>query len=166
MRVLLLAVSARSISEHGCGKSGKGVYLAPWSIRFKCLGPRRPKFLADAQREAEALDADARELERLAALAEKYGYSSVEKQQSNGVVPNPFQTPFPFQTDTPAFDAKTPAYRAAISVAENAIKAAGQPLELSVIFDACVDQHVPLAGKRPQSTLSAYLSHGASKYIP
>jgi len=111
------------------------------------LKARKAKLLADV----EALDADARELERLKALADKYGFELTEKAQTKG------------QNGVPvSINIEGPAYRAAINVAENAIRAAGQPLEFKEIYDACVSQRVPLGGKRPESTLSAYLSHSKS----
>lgn len=114
------------------------------------LRAKRAKILADAQRAADALDADARELERLTLLAEKYGLALVEKTETaNG-------------EEVITVDPSGPAYRAAINISENALKAAGRPLELNMLFDACISAGVPLAGKRPQSTLSAYLSHQAS----
>jgi hypothetical protein len=108
------------------------------------------RVLASAKRQAEALDDDAREMEKLVTLADKYGYMLVPKvaQNGNGLAEIDIHV-----------DRNGPAYKAAISVSENALKAAGSPLELSQLFDACVSARVPLAGKRPQSTLSAYLSH-------
>lgn len=117
----------------------------------------KARIMEEARRKADALDADARELARLAELAEKYGYSLVDAK----AVQTPHHPPAEVDPAPPANSNGT-AYRAAINAAENVIKAAGAPLELSVIFDACVDMGVPLAGKRPQSTLSAYLSHPAS----
>ncbi len=118
------------------------------------LKAKKAKILADAQREAEALDADARELERLASLADKYGLALVEKDTGklNGKE----------ETEIPAFDPDGPVYKAAISVSENVLRTAGAPLELSVLYDACVGAGVRLGGVRPQSTLSAYLSHPKS----
>jgi hypothetical protein len=115
--------------------------------------------VADAKREAEALDNAAPELERAAAILAKYGLEVVEKDHlakpSNDRVPNGHSNEDePIITVDPAL----PAYRAAISVCEQAIRAANQPLELSELFDACESVGVRLGGKRPQSTLSAYLS--------
>lgn len=116
------------------------------------LKAKRAQILANAQREAEALDADARELERAQAIAAKYGLELVEKVRASGA--------------PRAVEAKPakpePTYRTAITVSETALRAAGAPLELSQLFDACQRQGVPLAGKRPQSTLSAYLAHDSS----
>jgi hypothetical protein len=126
------------------------------------LKAEKAKILEDARRKAEALDADMRDLERLAEVAEKYGFLLVEKPAKLDhpiadriVVHHPDEPPL-------VFDSKTPAYRAAINVSENALRAARRPLELSELFDACAEKGVPLAGKRPQSTLSAYLAHDAS----
>lgn len=116
---------------------------------LEILRAKKAKILADAQREAESLDADARELERFKALAEKYGLAVVEK---GAPVKEAISRP----------DTNGAAYKAAISVAEQALKAAGKPLELSELFDACHSVGVRLAGKRPQSTLSAYLAHDKS----
>ncbi len=123
------------------------------------LKARRAKILADAQREAETLDADAHELERLQAIAEKYGLTLTDKTQAaapGDVVPI-VRKAMRVQRE--------PAYRAAINASENALKAANGPLELSQLFDACKSLGVPLAGKRPQSTLSAYLAHEASSVV-
>jgi hypothetical protein len=127
----------------------------------KLIKARKAKLLAEAQRQADALlekaqreaqtlDAEARDLDRLASLAEKYGFALVEKDKAiNG-------------SGGPSVDVTGPAYRAAINVSENALRAAGQPLELNELFDACLSAKVPLAGKRPRQTLSAYLSHPKS----
>ena len=119
---------------------------------------KKAKILADAQREADALDADAREIERLQSLAEKYGLALVEKTQAAEPA-EPDEEP---EMNGVTVDLDGPAYRAAINVSENLIKAATAPLELDLLFDACVHAGVPLGGKRPRSTLSAYLSHPKS----
>ncbi|MGP0090725.1 MAG: hypothetical protein ACLPKB_12310 [Xanthobacteraceae bacterium] len=113
--------------------------------------------LVKAQREADALDAEAHDLERLASLADKYGWALVEKTKA----PNGSAAAHD-NDEAPDVDVNGPAYRAAITVSEHALKAAGQPLELSELFDACLSQRVPLGGKRPASTLSAYLAHEKS----
>jgi hypothetical protein len=118
------------------------------------LKAQKAKILADAQQAADALDADTRELERLKALADKYGLTLVEKGASE-----PDSRPHDAQ---PLVDPEGPAYKAAINVSENAIRAAKLPLELGILYDACIGAGVPLAGKRPQSTLSAYLAHEKS----
>jgi hypothetical protein len=128
---------------------------------------KKAKILADAQREAEALDADARDLERLASLAEKYGYTLAEKTPVEGEVvvsEGEFELANGERLagsliETIPVDVNGPAYKAAISVAERTLREARMPLELSVLFDSCISVGVPLGGVRPQSTLSAYLSH-------
>lgn len=57
-------------------------------------------------------------------------------------------------------------HKAAISACENAIKAANSPLEVNQLFDACMSLGVHLGGKRPQSTLCAYLAHETSTVRP
>jgi hypothetical protein len=157
--------------------------------------------LGEARRKAETLDTEARELARLTALAEKYGYTLTKKvsdergpdfvaQQPDGttlavevkneMIPAERQARLrSVELDLKEPDALLrgeftvieckhapladgPAYRAAICVAENALRAAQGPLELNQIYDACLSAKVPLAGKRPLSTLSAYLSHEKS----
>jgi hypothetical protein len=83
---------------------------------------------------------------------EKHGFALIEKADAPGDE----------ESDEIAVSPDAPAYKAAISVAENALKAARGPLELSQLFDACISSGVPLGGKRPVSTLSAYLSHPKS----
>jgi hypothetical protein len=114
----------------------------------------------DAERRAEALDRDAGEIERLAELAAKYGLEVVEKNPLKAAAEKANGT----ADDDAAItvDPSLPTYRAAISVCEQALKAAKQPLELSELFDACEAAGVRLGGKRPQNTLSAYLSHAKS----
>jgi hypothetical protein len=115
------------------------------------LKAKKAKILADAQRAADAVDVDLRDLERFRELADKYGLDLVEKVNGHVAL-----------VDGVFFDPDGPAYKAAISISENAIRAAGGPLELSQLYDACVSAGVKLGGKRPQSTLSAYLSHDRS----
>jgi hypothetical protein len=113
------------------------------------LKAKKAKILADAQREAEAIDVDLRELER---IAEKYGLEMVEK--ANGSADSSLAD------ITAQLEALVggPAYKAAISVSEQAIRAANRPLEFDELFDACMEKGVRLGGERPRSTLSAYLS--------
>jgi hypothetical protein len=108
------------------------------------------KLVAAAQLEADAVDADMRLFEQLRPLADKYGLDLVEKANGHG------------GEEAIAVNLDAPAYKAAIAVAEQALKAAGHPLELSELFDACESIGVRLGGKRPQSTLSAYLSSSHS----
>lgn len=118
------------------------------------LRAKKAKILADAHREARAVEADLREIEKFQLLAQKYGLELVEK--ANGqIVPRLAEKP---NHDEIAVDTNRPIYKAAISVAEQALRRAGHPLELSEIFDACTQCGVKLGGARPQSTLSAYLS--------
>jgi hypothetical protein len=134
------------------------------------LKARKAKLLAEAQRRADALVAEARrkadaldrgapELERALALLAEYDLEVVEKnalrtaaERANGRLTE----------EEIVVDPNLPSYRAAISVCEQAIKAAKQPLELSVLYDACLNAGVRLGGKRPQSTLSAFLSDDKS----
>ena len=113
---------------------------------------KRAKILADAQRQAASLD----ELLRLAELADQHGFVLVEKAASDA------GNDSHIDEIADGINVNGPAYKAAISVAKQAIRQANWPLELSQIYDACVSTGVPLGGKRPQSTLSAYLSHPAS----
>lgn len=120
------------------------------------LKAKKAKILADAQQQADAVDADVRELERLRSLAEKYDLVLIEK---SGDLTRFFEAKI--QSEKP-IELNGAVYKAAINVSENAIRAARQPLELSVLFDACESAGVKLGGQRPQSTLSAYLSHPKS----
>ncbi|MFZ1962268.1 MAG: hypothetical protein WAU78_02145 [Roseiarcus sp.] len=119
------------------------------------LRAKKAKILADAQREADALDADVRKLKELSSLADKYGFALIEKD--NGQL-----APDGAADEGIVVDLDGPSYKAAISASEQALKAANQPLELSELFDACESVGVKLGGKRPQSTLSAFLSHESS----
>ncbi len=115
--------------------------------------------MAKAERDADALEGEARELEHLAALADKYGLTLVEKPAgANGAA----STEPVSRVISVTVDINGPAYKAAINASENAIRAAGHPLELSELFDACESLGVKLGGQRPQSTLSAYLAHSKS----
>lgn len=119
------------------------------------LKARKAKILADAQREAKAVDADLRELERLNAIAEKYGLTVVK---SNGRAADHDEA----ADAEVAIDLDGPIYKAAISVSEQALKAARHPLDIGELYDACVEKGVKLGGDRPRSTLSAYLSSSHS----
>src|SRR5690606_8920987 len=122
---------------------------------MEAIKARKAKILADAEREAAALDADVREIERLQNIADKYGLTLTEKpkEPAAGAVSAPTEK-------------RDPTYKAAISACENAIKAANSPLEVNQLFDACMSLGVHLGGKRPQSTLCAYLAHETSTVRP
>ena len=126
------------------------------------LRAKSAQILAEAQRRAEALDADARELERLATLADKYGFTLVEKASASA---NGATSGIATEGDSEGLepiDENSPAYKMAILASERALKAAGGPLELNQLFDACLHLGVQIGGKRPLSTLSAYLAHEKS----
>jgi hypothetical protein len=126
------------------------------------LRARRAKILAEAQRELEAIDNDLRELERLTTVVHKYGLEVVDKATT---VPRNLDDEFGDELLKIVYGPEIvhgPTYKAAISVSEQTIRAANQPLELDELYDACVDKGVKLGGERPRSTLSAYLSHSAS----
>jgi hypothetical protein len=124
------------------------------------LKAKKAKILADAQREADAVDDDVREFERLRSLAEKYDLVLVEKSEARPRV-RLVELKNGQLRDKP-LEVNEAAYKAAISVAEHALKQAKGPLELTVLFDACVSAGVPIGGQRPVNTLSAYLSHPKS----
>lgn len=119
---------------------------------FEQLRAKKAKILEEAQRQAAAVDADLAELERLQALASKYGLTLTATEIARGTRP---MVP-------PGSAAAEPAYLRAIKAAEELVQAAGHPLELGDIYDGLVKRGVPLAGERPRSTLSAYLSHEKS----
>jgi hypothetical protein len=126
---------------------------------LETLKAKKAKILADADREAAAVDHDMRLLEEAVAVANKYGLVLAQEPPHADIKPSNVlisKHVFPWTADGSA------AYKAAICVAENVIKQAGVPLELSVLYDACLSLNVRLGGKRPQSTLSAYLSHASS----
>jgi hypothetical protein len=118
---------------------------------LELLRAKKAKILEDAQREAAAVDADLTELERLQTLASKYGLALTPAEIARGTTARISPDP----------DGE-PAYMRAIKAAEGLVRAANHPLELSDIYDGLVKRGVPLAGERPRSTLSAYLSHEKS----
>ncbi|WP_076858709.1 hypothetical protein [Bradyrhizobium mercantei] len=126
---------------------------------FEALRAKKAKILADAEREAAAVDADLRDLERLKVLAEKYGFTLAPATIEQAVR---MQAPLRILPKPGNEEREEPAYARAIKAAEELVRAASHPLELSDIYDGLVKRGVPLAGERPRSTLSAYLSHEKS----
>lgn len=133
------------------------------------LKAKKEQILAEAKRQVEALDSDARELERMQSLAEKYGLVLTEKpvavqKTSTGTVT---ESPAPQLqlTSSSANIGAVPAYKQAFAAAEKLVRGYGHPMELKDIFPRLIEQGVPLAGVRPQSTLSAYLSHPKSPML-
>jgi hypothetical protein len=123
---------------------------------FEAMKAKKAKILADAERDAAAVDADMRELEKAQGIAHKYGLTLT-------AVPVPrVISDRHLEAVLSSFGEDEPAYKKALFISEKAVREAGIPLELSVLYEACVQAKVPLAGKRPQSTLSAYLAHKAS----
>lgn len=133
------------------------------------LKAKKEQILAEAQRQAEALDSDARELERMQSLAEKYGLVLTEKpitaQKTNAVTVKESPAPQLQLSPTSAAVVAIPAYKQAFAAAEKLVRAYGHPMELKDIFPRLIELGVPLAGVRPQSTLSAYLSHPKSPML-
>ncbi|UDQ87332.1 hypothetical protein LJE71_13525 [Xanthobacter autotrophicus] len=111
---------------------------------------QRAQILDEARRKAAALDLEARDLEKAIALLDKYGYVAIPKSEVGS------------SDEYVEVNASGAAYKAAISVAERAIRDAGRPLELRELYESCVNAGVTLSGKRPQGTLSAFLSHPSS----
>ena len=119
---------------------------------------KKAKLLAEAHR----LDAAVAELEQAQAIAAKYGFKLAEIEVEAKVEAKSELVTVGEDNTLMIVDPNGPIYKAAINISENAIKAAGAPLELSELFDACEQQGLHLKGKRPQNTLSAYLSSSAS----
>lgn len=126
---------------------------------LELLRAKKAKILEDAEREAAAVDADLRELERLRVLAEKYGLTIAPSSIEQAVK---MHEPLRILPKPGSGEREEPAYAKAIKAAEEMVRAANHPLELSDIYDGLVKRGVPLAGERPRSTLSAYLSHEKS----
>jgi len=125
---------------------------------LQALKAKKAEILETAQREAEAVDVDLRELERLQTLADKYGLALAPKgaagakSASNGHAPDLLGAP-------PSSEAR---YVVAIREADKLVRSRARPVQFTELYEWVVGHGVVLGGKRPESTLSAYLAHDKS----
>jgi hypothetical protein len=138
---------------------------------LEALKAKKAAILADAERAASAVDDDLRALAQAQAIANRYGLVLAKAPEPEPESPPP-PPPLPVIQEPSQVETLSnikllcsqnrAAYKAAICVAEYTVKQFGRPLELNDLYGACIAMGVRLGGKRPQSTLSAYLSHDSS----
>jgi hypothetical protein len=142
------------------------------------LKSEKAKVLADAQARAEEIEHDMARLLEMEALAAKYGLVVVEKSRVSvtATVMSPSRTysgtslrteggsamATTLTTAQPAvaMSRSSPSQQTlAIKAAEEILLDSPEPIKLKELYQRVAARGVRLGGQRPQSTLSAYLSH-------
>lgn len=119
------------------------------------LEAKKAKILEDAQNAAAEIDHDLKKLQEMEEIVKKYGLVIVETgkdavQGSYAILQH--NKPNSRKRGTESL------HHRAVREAEEVIRAAGKPVSLSDLHAAIVQKGVELGGRRPQNTLSAYLS--------